>query len=216
MLLTILTQTINNVILDIEPVDVKVTTGCLLYSYLNNQPSRIDLRNKALAFKEYYYSQCIDKKITNRTIGYINIEKIIKNKKLKDISNISTLDYEEILKWFSNEVLEVRFNPKNIDPKTYGRISFKNTYEKEKFTELHNEYLKPISTYYRNKYNIPYEKLQIVDISDSVVPARDVTFFINDYSSNRIVQDIEQGLILFNKKPTVVRLTTDSFVYIII
>ena len=216
MLLTLLTQTINTIIKDIEPVDVRVATGCLLYSYLNNQDNKIDLRNKALAFKDYYYSQCIEKKITNRTIGFINIEKIVKNKKLQDISTISNSDYENILKWYNVSDLEVKFNPDDLDPRTYGTISFKSNYEKEKFSELHNNYLKPISLYYRNKYNIPYENLQIVSITDSVVPARDVTFFIKDYSSNRIVQDIEQGLILFNKKPSVVRLTTDSFVYIII
>lgn len=216
MLLTMLTQTVNTVIKDIEPVDVKVAVGCLLYSFLDGQENKIDLRNKALAFKEYYYSQCIEKKITNRTIGFINIEKIVKNKKLTDMSNISIRDYEEILKWYSNTDLEVKFDPNVIDPRTYGKISFNSNYEKIKFTELHNEYLKPISIYYRNKYSISYEKLQIVSISDSVIPAREVTFFINGYSSNRIVQDIEKGLILFSKKPSVVRLTSDSFVYVII
>jgi len=157
MLLTLLTQTINTIIKDIEPVDVRVATGCLLYSYLNNQDNKIDLRNKALAFKDYYYSQCIEKKITNRTIGFINIEKIVKNKKLQDISTISNSDYENILKWYNVSDLEVKFNPDDLDPRTYGTISFKSNYEKEKFSELHNNYLKPISLYYRNKYNILFK-----------------------------------------------------------
>jgi len=80
-----------------------------------------------------------------------------------------------------------------------------------------NEYgLKPISIYYRNKYSIPHGNLRIVNIADTIIPAKEITFFITDYSSYRIVQDIEQGLILFNKKPNVVKLTTDSFVCIII
>ena len=98
MLLTMLTQTINTIIKDIEPVDVRITTGCLLYSYLNNQSDKTDLRNKALSFKDYYYSECIDRKITNRTIGFINIERIVRNKKFIDLNTLSNVDYEEILK----------------------------------------------------------------------------------------------------------------------
>lgn len=216
MLLTILVQTINSVINDIEPNDVKITTGCLLYSYLNSQPNKTDLRNKAIAFKEYYHSQCIDKKITNRTIGFINIENLIRNKKINDINSLSTVDYESILKYYSNTELEVKFDPKNISPRTYGRLAFKSGYERARFSALHNEYLKPISMYYKNKYGIPYNKLRIVSVSDTVVPAKEITFFIDEYPSDRIVQDIERDLILFNIKPSVVRLTPDSFVYMII
>lgn len=216
MLLTMLTQTINTIIKDIEPSDVKIATGCLLYSYLNNQENKIDLRNKALSFKDYFYSQCIDRKINNRTIGFINIERIVENKKFTDLSSLSNSDYEEILKWYNTLDLEVKFNPLEVNPKTYGKISFSGNHEKTRFTELHNEFLKPISLYYRNKYNIPYGNLRIVNIGNTVIPAKAITFFITDYPSSRIVQDISQGLILFNKKPNMVKLTTDSYVYIII
>jgi hypothetical protein len=214
--LTILVQTINSVINDIEPADVRVTTGCLLYSYLNNQPNKVDLRNKALSFKDYYYSQCIDKKINNRTIGFISIENLIRNKKINSLNDLSISDYESILKSYNNTDLELKFDPKNMDPKTYGKISFSSNLERSKFSVLHNEYLKPISLYYNNKYSIPYSNLRIVSISETVVPAREITFFISDYPSDRIVQDIKQGLILFKKNPSVIRLTPDSFVYMII
>ena len=90
---------------------------------------------------------------------------------------------------------------------------------KEKLDSLSyitNTWGKPISMYYKNKYGIPYNKLRIVSVSDTVVPAKEITFFIDEYPSDRIVQDIERDLILFNIKPSVVRLTSDSFVYMII
>jgi hypothetical protein len=216
MLLTILVQTINTIISDIEPTDVKITTGCLLYSYLNSQPSKVDLRNRALSFKDYYYSQCIDKKITNRTIGFINIENLIRNKKITNLNDLSITDYETILKYYNSTELELRFDPDRVNPKTYGRLSFKNNSEKVGFSLLHNKYLKPIASYYKNKYSIPYSNLKIVSVGETVVPAREIAFFISEYPSLRIVQDIERGLIMFDKKPSVVKLTSDSFVYMII
>jgi hypothetical protein len=216
MLLSILTQTIATVIRDIEPIDVKITTGCLLYSYLNNQENKIDLRDKALSFKDYYYSLCIERKIKNRTVGFINIERIINDKKIKHFPSISVKDYEDIIRWFNTIDLEVKFNPNDINPKTYGKIAFSSKYERDRFSELHNNFLTPIAKYYKNKYNISNNNLRIVNVSDTVIPAREITFFIDGYESLRVVQDITKGLILFNNKPTTVELTVDSLVRIII
>lgn len=216
MLLDILVQTINSVISDIEPIDVKITTGCLLYSYLNNQNSTLDLRNKALSFKDYYYSQCVDRKITNRTIGFINIERLIQNKNIKTLNGLSIPDYENILKSFNNTVLEEPFDPKRISSRTYGKISFKSNFEKQKYEYLHNEYLNPITAYYKNKYDIPFNNLKIVYVAETVVPAREIIFFIKNYPSDRVVQDLKQELILFKKKPSSIKLTADSFIHIII
>lgn len=216
MLLNMLTQTINTVINDIEPTDVKITVGCLLYSYLNGQETKIDLRNKALSFKDYYISEVTDRKIRNRTVGFITIEGIIKDKKYESLDNISTNDYEKILKAYDDTQLEVKYNPNSLDPMTYGKHSFKGSYEKERFSYLHNEILKPIASYCKNKYNVPYSNLRIVSVADTVIPAKEIVFFIVGYSSNRLIQDIEQGLILFNGKIDMIKLTTDSFIHIII
>jgi hypothetical protein len=97
MLLEMLKQTINNVISDIEPIDVKIAVGCLLYSYLDNQENKMDLRDKVVSFKNYYYSECVEKKFNNRTVGFINIEKIVRNKKFKSLNDVSHQDYESIL-----------------------------------------------------------------------------------------------------------------------
>lgn len=216
MLLDVFRSNVSSVIRDIEPIDVRITVGCLLYSYISNQIDTLNLRDQLTSFKEYYYSECVDRKITNRTIGFINIEKLIKNRKISDFSNLSNSDYEQILKLFENTTLEVKFNPLTLDARMYGKDAFKSSYEKERFNILHSEFLKPIVMYYKNKYNIPYSNLQITEIPDTAIPGRDITFFIKDYLSIRIIQDIEQGLILLDKKPSVVKLTEDSFVHIII
>ncbi len=216
MLLVMLKQVINNIVDDIEPIDIKIATGCLLYSYLESQESKIDLRNKALSFKNYYYSECVDRKIVKRTIGFINIERIVRNKKFKNLNDVSQSDYEEILKWYNNTELEVKFDPKNMNPKTYGKISFSGNYEKNRFKELHENFLRPISNYYKNKYNIDHGSLRIVEVSDTVVPAKEIKFFIVDYPSSRIAQDIKNGSILFSVKPSAVKITPESYIHMII
>ena len=71
--------------------------GCLLYTYLENQTNRFDLRNKALSFKNFYLSDIMAKKYTNRTIGFIEIERFILNKKAKKLDNLTRSDLDKIL-----------------------------------------------------------------------------------------------------------------------
>jgi hypothetical protein len=108
------------------------------------------------------------------------------------------------------------FDPKNMNARTYGKLRFSGNQEKDRFKNLHNNFLAPISNYYKNKYNINYSNLKIVEVADTVTPAKDVKFFITDYPSSRIVQDIESGLILFNEKPSMIKITSESYIHMII
>lgn len=216
MLLDRLKNTINTVIKDIEPNDMRVTVGCLLYSYLINQPSDLDVREKALSFKEYYYSEAYDRKYVNRTIGFSEISKLVENRKLKNISNIDIKDYEKILHHYSNVELERSYNPNLFGANVFGLSSFKSSAEKDAFKKLNDEYLKPISEYCLGKYESEYSNLKIIKVSDTILPAREIFFYYVDIPSTVIIDDIQKKKILFEKTPSVVRLTKESYIQLIV
>lgn len=212
-----LTSNIKTVLVDIEPVDVKLTLGCLIYSLLEPSDNRTGLRKRALAFKDMYLSDIENKKYNNRTIGYIMIEKYFNNNnRIKDLDNIGLNTYEFILENYRRSELEEPFHPGGFSPMMYGLFSFKTDKEKKAYKHLHDKILSPIIKYYKYKYDIPYKNLKIVSVSDTVEPGRELFIFIKDYPTTKILDDIFKNRIIFDKRPSVVRLTRDAYLHIII
>lgn len=216
MLLKDLTTVIESVINDIEPDDVRLSVGCLLYTYLENQTNRFDLRNKALSFKNFYLSDIMAKKYTNRTIGFVEIEKFILGKKAKKLDNLTRSDLDKILTSYKNIDLEARFNPYMFSSKLFGLSSFKDEKEKLAYKYLNDEILRPIADYCKNNYSSEYSNLKIVKVTDTIKPAREIFFYYQDIPTTNLITDLNNKKIIFKTPPTKVKLTRESYIHVIL
>lgn len=216
MLLKDLTTVIESVINDIEPDDVRLSVGCLLYTYLENQTNRFDLRNKALSFKNFYLSDIMAKKYTNRTIGFIEIERFILNKKAKKLDNLTRSDLDKILTSYKNIDLEARFNPYMFSSKLFGLSSFKDEKEKLAYKYLNDEILRPIADYCKDNYSSEYSNLKIVKVTDTIKPAREIFFYYQDIPTANLITDLNNKKIIFKTPPAKVKLTRESYIHVIL
>lgn len=216
MLLKELTVIIDGITSDIVERDVRITVSCLLYDYLDNLPNKFDLRKTANTFKEYFISSVYDRKYKNRTIGYGKIEKLIKTNKYKLVSSMRKKDIKAIIDNFNNVQLETVYDPYINDSTMFGLSAYKNTNEKIAFEHLNSKILRPIARYMKDKYDSKFSNLQIIEVSDTIKPAREILINYLDIPSDRIFKDLTSGKILFDKMPSVIRLTKDSFIQIII
>lgn len=216
MLLENFTTVIEVVIKDIENDDVRITVGSMLYNYLESQTDQFDLRKKALSFKEFYLSEVINKKFYNRTIGYITIEKLIERKKITRMNQLRKADLDEIVRNFNKLETESLYNPNFFSSRVFGKESFIDKNEEDAFRRLNDDILKPIATYCKENYGSDYSNLKIVKVVDTVKPAREIYFYSKDVPTNSIVNDLRNGKILFTNKPTIIKLTRESYIHIII